>query len=307
MANRKAVSLMAADGVAMRRAAWASLGVSLVLTVLKFGAFLLTNSVAMLASFADSAMDLFTSTLNLFAIHSALQPADREHRFGHGKAEPLAGMAQFAFIAGSAVFLVIQGVERLIHPEAIGNPTGALAVIGLSIAANIGLIVYQRRVARQTHSLAIGADAAHYLGDLASNIGVVVAIVCAAWLGWRLADPLIALAVAALLVWTALGVFRASYDQLMDRELPDEDRDRIKAIVNRHEDVMSLHDLRTRAAGVNSFIQLHLELDPQMSLIRAHEICDEVEHDICRAFPNAEVIIPQDPAGVEMPVPLAAS
>jgi ferrous-iron efflux pump FieF len=241
------------------------------------------------------------------AIHSSLQPADREHRFGHGKAEPLAGMAQFAFIAGSAVFLVIQGLDRLLHPQTLAHPAWALAVMGVAIAANIGLVVYQRRVVAATGSIAIGADAAHYLGDLASNLGVVLAIVCVEGLGWSNADPLIALAVAAMLVWTAFGVFRTSYDQLMDRELPDAERDRIKAIVLGHPDVKALHDLRTRASGLNAFIQLHIELDPAISLLRAHEISDEVEALVCAAFPNAEIIIHQDPAGVEDPVPLAAS
>src|ERR1700753_352742 len=158
---------MEAHAASMRRAAWASLGVSLVLTALKLFAYLATNSVAMLASFADSAMDLFTSTLNLVAIRSALQPADREHRFGHGKAEPLAGMAQFAFIAGSAVFLVIQGVSRIAAPEPIDHIREALIVMAISIVAAITLILYERRVVRETGSTAIAADAAHYVGDLA--------------------------------------------------------------------------------------------------------------------------------------------
>jgi ferrous-iron efflux pump FieF len=296
-----------AKGALMRRAAWASLLVSLFLTALKLGAYLLTNSVAMLASFADSAMDLFTTTLNLLAIHSALQPADREHRFGHGKAEPLAGMAQFAFIAGSAVFLVIQGVERLAHPEAVTNSTLALIVMAISIAAAIGIIVYQRRVVAETGSIAIQADAAQYFGDLATNIGVVIAILLAKYLGWTLADPIIALAVAAMLVWNGYGVFRASYDQLMDRELPDEERARIKAIVMAHPEVRALHDLRSRAAGLHAFIQLHIELDAHINLLRAHQISDEVERELCAAFPHAEVIIHQDPAGVEDTVAMAAT
>jgi ferrous-iron efflux pump FieF len=290
---------MEEHAASMRRAAWASLGVSLVLTALKLFAYLATNSVAVLASFADSAMDLFTSTLNLVAIRSALQPADREHRFGHGKAEPLAGMAQFAFIAGSAVFLVIQGLSRIAAPEPIDHIRAALIVMAISIAAAVSLVLYQRRVVRETGSTAIAADAAHYVGDLASNIGVVIAILLYIAFGWTLADPVIALFVAAVLVFNAFGVFRAAYDQLMDRELPDEDRDRIKAIVRGHRDVWALHDLRTRASGLNAFIQLHLELDPQMSLTRAHAISDEVEAELCAAFPHAEVIIHQDPAGLE--------
>jgi ferrous-iron efflux pump FieF len=287
----------------MRRAAWASLGVSIALTALKLLAYLATNSVAMLASFADSAMDLFTSTLNLVAIHSALQPADREHRFGHGKAEPLAGMAQFAFIAGSAVFLTIQGISRIARPQPIDHIGEALIVMAISIAAAIGLLIYQRRVVHETGSTAIAADAAHYVGDLASNIGVVIAILLTMAFHWTLADPIIALFVAGILVFNAFGVFRSAYDQLMDRELPDEDRERIKAIVRAHKDVLALHDLRTRAAGLNAFIQLHLELDPQMSLTRAHAISDEVEAELCAAFPHAEVIIHQDPADEEQTAP----
>jgi ferrous-iron efflux pump FieF len=290
---------MADKATLMRRAALISLGASLALTLLKLAAYILTNSVAMLSSFADSAMDLFTGTLNLLAIHSSLQPADREHRFGHGKAEPLAGMAQFAFIAGSAVFLVIQGVERLLHPEPIDNTEGALIVMAISIAAAIGVLLYQRRVVAATGSIAIQADATQYMGDLATNVGVIVALLCARYLHWTLADPLIALAVAGMLVWNGYGVFRASYDQLMDRELPDADREQIKAIVRAHPDVRALHDLRSRASGLNTFIQLHLELDPAMTLVRAHEISDEVEREVCAAFPHAEVIIHQDPAGLE--------
>src|ERR1700753_597735 len=219
---------MEAHAASMRRAAWASLGVSLVLTALKLFAYLATNSVAMLASFADSAMDLFTSTLNIVAIRSALQPADEEHRFGHGKAEPLAGMAQFAFIAGSAVFLFIQGVQRFFKPEPVDHPLTALIVMAISILGAGCVILYQRYVVAKTGSIAIRADAAQFVGDLASSVGVVVALVLLLALGWTRADPAIALFVAAVLVWNGWGVFRQSYDQLMDRELPDEDRERIK-------------------------------------------------------------------------------
>ena len=294
---------METEGALMRRAAIASLAISLLLAAIKLAAYLLTNSVAMLASFADSAMDLFTSTLNLIAIRSALQPADREHRFGHGKAEALAGMAQFAFITASAIFLVIQAVGRLVTPEPIGNATLALVVMAVSIAAAVGLIVYQRHVVARTGSVAVSADAMHYVGDLATNIGVVVASVLGKFVGWTHADPLIALFVAAMLVWSGYHVFRQSYDQLMDRELPDADREKIKAIVRAHPQVRALHDLRSRASGLNTFIQLHLELDPAMPLLRAHEISDEVEREVCAQFPRAEVIIHQDPAGVEPVTP----
>jgi ferrous-iron efflux pump FieF len=296
---------MDTDGRLMRRAALASLGVSIVLVAIKAFAYLLTHSVAMLASLADSALDLFTASLNLFAVRTALTPADAEHRFGHGKAEPLAGLAQGAFIAGSATFVIVQAVTRLLAPQPVVHGTTALIVMAISIAGALALVAYQRHVVARTGSIAIGADRMHYLGDLASNFGVVLAIVLAGWLHWTIADPLIALAVAGVLIWSASSVFRQSYDQLMDRELPDADRARIKDIVRRHAEVKSLHDLRTRAAGVHTFIQLHIELDPAMSLVRAHEVSDEVEAQICAAFPHAEVIIHQDPAGVEIPAVMA--
>jgi ferrous-iron efflux pump FieF len=291
----------------MRRAAIASVSVSLVLVVIKTVAYFATGSVAVLAALADSGLDLFTAWLNWIAIRSALTPADAEHRFGHGKAEPLAGLAQGAFIAGSALFLVIQSIIRLVSPQPIENPAIALVVMAISITGAAGLVVYQRRVVAETGSIAISADRMHYTADLVTNFGVIVAVALAGLLGWTRADPIIALGVAAFMVSGSASVFRQSYDQLMDRELPDSDRARIKDIVMRHAEVRSLHDLRTRAAGIDTFIQIHIELDPAMSLMRAHQVSDEVERDVCAAFPRAEVIIHQDPAGVEIPAALAKS
>jgi ferrous-iron efflux pump FieF len=296
------VSLTEADeerGRAMRRAALASVSVSLLLVVIKTAAYFASGSVALLASLADSALDLFTSSLNMLAINQSLTPADAEHRFGHGKAEPLAGLAQGAFIAASAVFLVVQGVQRLMAPQPITHSLEALVVMCISIFAAICLIVYERHVIARTGSVAVTADATHYFGDLVSNVGVVVAIVLASRLGWILADPIIALLVALVLVVSAWSVFRTSFDQLMDRELPDEEREKIVSIVRSHEEVRALHDLKTRQAGGAVFIQVHLELDPDMRLAKAHAISDQVEKAICAAFPHAEVIIHQDPAGAE--------
>ncbi|HWA92541.1 MAG TPA: cation diffusion facilitator family transporter [Rhizomicrobium sp.] len=284
----------------MRRAAIASLAVSVVLVAIKCFAYFTSCSVSVLASLADSSLDLFTSTLNLVAIRSALTPADDEHRFGHGKAEPLAGLAQGAFIAGSATFLIVQAITRLIDPEPVEEETMALTIMAVSIALAVALVFYQRYVVKRTGSVAIGADTVHYLGDVATNVGVIVALVLVWQFHWQAADPVIAIIVALVLTGSAWSVFRQSYDQLMDRELPDEARMRIARIVLDHPEVRSLHDLRTRAAGVHTFIQFHVEFDPDISLSRAHQISDEVEALICREFPHAEVIIHQDPAGVEM-------
>ncbi len=290
------------SGVLMHRAAIASVSVSLFLVAIKTFAYFASHSVAMLASLADSALDLFASSLNMLAIRSALAPADAEHRFGHGKAEPLAGLAQGAFISASALFLVLQAVQRIITPEPLDNSIPALVVMGISIFVTILLVLYQRRVVAKTGSLAVEADTTHYASDLATNLGVIVALVLVTWLDWTLADPLIALAVAGVMLFTAFGVGRQSFNQLMDRELPDEERARILRIARSHPAVRDVHELKTRAAGLSTFIQLHLALDPAMPLSQAHVISDAVEQALLAAYPGAEVIIHQDPAGLE-PLP----
>jgi ferrous-iron efflux pump FieF len=288
-------------GALMRRAAIASVSVSLFLVGIKTFAYFASHSVAMLASLGDSALDLFTSGLNLIAIRSALTPADAEHRFGHGKAEPLAGLAQGAFITASALFLVIQAVNRILKPEPIDHSVEALVVMCIAMACTIVLVIYQRKVIARTGSLAVEADQTHYLSDLSTNLGVVLALVLSSVLGWTLADPLIAIAVAGIMVYTALGVGRVSFHQLMDRELPDAERARICRIAMSHTAVKNVHDLKTRMAGLSTFIQLHLALDPQMKLADAHAISDAVETALLEAYPGADVIIHQDPAGLEPP------
>jgi ferrous-iron efflux pump FieF len=284
-----------ASGTLMRRAAIASVSVSLFLLTIKAFAYFASHSVAMLASLADSALDLFTSGLNLFAIRQALTPADAEHRFGHGKAEPLAGLAQGAFICASALFVGVQAVNRILTPEPIAHSIPALAVMCVATFCAIALILYERRVVAKTGSLAVEADQTHYIGDLATNVGVVLALVLTGYFGWTLADPLIAMAVAGLMAFTAFGVARRAFDQLMDRELPDEDRANILAIAQRPGAVKNVHDLKTRRAGLSTFIQLHLALDSAMTLAEAHAVSDRVEQELLKAYPGAEIIIHQDP------------
>lgn len=291
--------MTANDGMLMRRVALAAVGTALFLVALKAVATVVTGSMAMLASLADSALDVFASFVNLLAIRQALVPADRDHRFGHGKAEPLAGLAQSAFIAGSVAFLVVESAGRLIEPRPVEHSAIGLAVMAVSIIATLVLVIAQQIAVRRTGSIAIGADRMHYIGDLLVNSGVVVGIVLASDFNIVIADPLVGLVVALILAAGMWRVFRRSYDQLMDRELPDEERERIKSVVMTHREVRGLHDLRTRAAGTQSFIQLHIELDPAIRLTDSHRVSDEVEKLLCEAFPNAEVIIHQDPEGYE--------
>jgi ferrous-iron efflux pump FieF len=282
----------------MRGATYASVSTATVLIVVKFAAWLLTGSVAVLSTLVDSLLDLLASLVNLFAVRHALQPADAEHRFGHGKAEPLASLGQAAFISGSAFFLLAEVGDRLIHPQAVMNTALGIGVMVFSIVMTATLVGFQRYVIGKTGSVAISADSLHYVGDLLVNGGVILALVLDATLGWRAADPIFGAAIALYVLYSAWQIVRKALSHLMDRELPDADRERIREIALSHPEVRGLHDLRTRASGQHSFIQLHLELDPDLSLTRAHEISDQVEAKIRAAFDNAEVIIHQDPEGV---------
>jgi ferrous-iron efflux pump FieF len=286
-----------------RRALWAAVAVASGLVGLKCLAWLVTGSVALLSSLIDSLLDIAASTVNLLAVSHAMSPADREHRFGHGKAEPLAVLGQSAFITGSAILLLAEAVRRLIVPAPVANPPAGIAVMAFSIAATLALVAYQRSVVRRTGSLAISADELHYRGDLILSAGVILALVLGGVLGVSYLDPLFGAAIGLWIVWSALKLARLSLTQLMDRELPDEERARIRAIAEAHPAVSAVHDLRTRAAGPTAFIQLHLEMPGTLSLLRAHEIADEVETALRHAYPNAEILIHEDPAGVEEPRP----
>ncbi|WP_455372473.1 cation diffusion facilitator family transporter [Limibacillus halophilus] len=279
----------------MRRATYASVTVALILIVAKSGAWALSGSVALLSTLMDSVLDALASLVNLFAVKHALTPADREHRFGHGKAEPLAALAQAAFISGSAIFLLVEAVKRLYEPRAVEATNLGIGVMLFSIVMTLLLVRYQRYVISQTKSLAITADSLHYVGDLLVNGAVIVALLLSSQLGLYWADPVFGLGIAAYILWNAWLIARGALDMLMDRELEPEERQQIAEIVKHQPEVRGLHDLRTRAAGPQKFIQLHLELDGNMSLWRAHEIADAVEAELQAAFPEAEILIHQDP------------
>ena len=287
-------------GARLRRlAAYAAVAVAVTLIVVKGAAWLETGSVAMLSSLVDSCIDAVTSLVNLWAIRYALTPADREHRFGHGKAEAVAGLGQAAFITGSAVFLLFESVNRLLHPAPVENATTGIGVMMLAIVVTFALVLFQRHVVRRTESVAIAADSVHYRSDLLMNLGVIAALVLVMELGWHIADPILAIGVAAYILYSAWTILRKSLDLLLDREFAPETRREIIEIAQTHAEVQAVHDLRTRSSGTHTFIQLHLEMDGNLPLHRAHEIADEVEAELYQRFPEAEVIIHQDPAGLD--------
>ncbi len=288
-------------GRMMRRATVFAVAVGLILIVAKLTAWLGTGSVALLSTLIDSTLDSIASLVNLLAVHHALSPADAEHRFGHGKAEPLAGLAQSAFIGGSGLLLIGEAAQRLWEPQPVTHGVGGIAVMGLSMVLTLALVTYQKRVIARTKSVAITADRLHYASDLMMNAGVIVSLLLSAHLGWTFIDPLFAMGIAVYILWGAGKLAWGSFNLLMDREFAPEDRTRIKAICEAHPLVRNMHDLRTRSAGQADFIQLHLVLDGEMSLRRAHDISDAVEAEIRAAFPRADIIIHQDPDGLVEP------
>lgn len=281
------------------RATYASLIVAAVLIAAKLVVWISTDSVALLSSLVDSFVDAAASLVNFFAIRQAVVPADREHRFGHGKAEPLAALGQSAFLVGSAVLLMFEAVRHLVAPVPVEDAAAGIVVMVFAIALTVGLVAYQRHVVRRTGSLAINADELHYRGDLFLNLGVIAALVLGSTFKLPILDPLFGAGVGLWIIYGAIKIARLSLTQLMDREMPDSERARVRAIAESHPEVIAVHDIRTRVAGPTTFIQLHIEMDGAINLLRAHEISDAVEAQLQAAFPHAEIMIHEDPAGIE--------
>lgn len=288
----------------LRLATYASISVASVLIVAKLVAWGLSDSVSLLATLIDSVLDALASLINLVAVRHALTPADKEHRFGHGKAEALAGLSQAMFIAGSAGFLLLEAGRRIISPIEVEAVSISILVMLFSILATLLLLGFQHHVIRKTNSTAIRADALHYRTDLLVNGSVILAL----WLsvqGWAGFDALFACAIAIYILYSAWEIITVSYDHLMDRELPDQQREAIEQLVLQHKSARGLHDLRSRHSGTMTFIQLHLELDDDLSLLEAHKISDEVELSLLEAFPGSEIIIHIDPQSAVGQEPVA--
>jgi ferrous-iron efflux pump FieF len=281
----------------MRLATYASVSVAAILIIAKLFAWQASGSVSLLATLVDSVLDALASLVNLFAVRHALSPADDDHRFGHGKAEALAGLGQAAFIAGSAIYLFVEAIQRILAPEAIEAVGAGAAVMLLSIGLTLVLLAFQRHVILRTDSTAIKADSLHYRTDLLVNVSVLLALLLSVW-GWPGFDGIFALGIAVYILYSAGEITLQAFDHLMDRELPKEDRARVEERVRAHPQVRGMHDLRTRRSGTSIFMQLHLELDDELNLLQAHNISDEVESSLVADWPGAEIIIHIDPVSV---------
>ena len=275
----------------------ASVFTALLLIAAKAVAWLLTGSVSMLASLVDSVMDSLASLINFFAIRYSLVPPDEEHRFGHGKAEALAGLGQAIFIAGSSLFLIQQSITKLLDPQPIEQNLVGVVVMVFAIVITFGLLLIQKYVVRETGSTAIEADSLHYVSDLAVNAGIILVLLVSQY-GFLWLDGTVGLGIALFILYSAWSIATESVQLLLDREIPGDVREVIAAAVAEHPHALGFHDLRTRQSGRTQFIQLHVDMDQNLSLREAHDLAERIEENIRQSYPSADVIIPQDPVAV---------
>ena len=279
------------------RAALFSVAMALFLLILKGFAAWHTGSVAMLGSLADTGLDLLASLVTLYGVKLAAEPADHDHRFGHGKAEALAALFQVMLITASAIAIAWRAVLRLGSPQVNEDAGLGIGVSLVAIAATLVLLGYQRRVIRQTGSVAIMADNVHYQSDVLLNCAVIAAMALEQYVGLTGADPIFGIVIA---LWLAFGAFRASseaIDQLMDKEWPEDERARFLEVAARQPGLKGIHDFRTRRSGAHHFAQFHMEVDRGLTVAAAHDIVERIEKALHRAFPKAEVLIHLDPEG----------
>ncbi len=290
--------LTSAEATALtRRVTLLSVGTAAVLVAIKLGAWIASGSTAMLASMADSGLDLIASMATAFAVRYAAAPPDAEHRFGHGKAEAFASLLQAGLVFASAALIAREAIGDFLDPHPLRREGLAVAVMVVSTVLTAVLIAAQTRVLRRTASVAVSGDRAHYATDLASNAVALVGIGASALLGLNGLDAVAALVIAALLLWGAIGVFREAANQLMDRELPEEDRAEIVRLVTADGRLANVHQLRTRASGPYIHMQMHVDLDPELTLEAAHQAIVAAEKRILEAFPAADILIHADPRG----------
>lgn len=279
------------------RAALASVAMALMLLAAKGYAAWHTGSVAMLGSLADTALDLLASLVTLYGVKIAAEPADHDHRFGHGKAEALAALFQVVLITASAIGIAWRAVDRLSNPAVNDDASLGIGVSLVAIAATLALLAYQRSVIRQTGSVAILADNVHYQSDVLLNCAVIAALVLEQFVGWSGADPLFGIAIALWLVWGAFKASSQAIDMLMDKEWPEDQRTAFIEVAARQPGIRGIHDFRTRRAGTHDFAQFHMEVDRDLTVAQAHDIVESVERRLRDVFPRVEVLIHLDPEG----------
>ena len=276
----------------------AALAVGIVMLGMKLGAWVMTDSVSVLTSLMDSILDCSVGMINFMAVRKALSPANRFHRFGFGKIEPLAALSEAVFLLGVAIMILIEAIDRFRYPHPVANvDLGAWAMV-MVIAMTSGLLLYQRQVIRKTGSLVVRAEAIHYMSDVAIHLGIIISLLLSGLAGMTWVDSAFACSVAAFLSWSAKAILGESVGILLDRELSDDERHNVRNLALSHPEVKDVHDLRTRSAGAQIFIQLHVEMNPDLPLRDAHQYAEETIDLILAAYPGADVQVHEEPVGM---------
>lgn len=279
----------------LRKVTLAAVGVAALLVVAKLSGWTETGATSLLSSLLDSLFDMSMSALNFFAVRYALKPADEDHRFGHTSIEDIVGLAQFAFILGTMLLVIIESARNALNPQPIAVPEYGIGVMLFSMVLTGALVLYQRHVVRRTGSLIVQADSLHYLGDVLMNISIIASLLAAMFFHIHWLDSLLAIAIALYVIKEASEIGRRSFNNLMDREMEEEKKTGIRDIVARHPAIRSLHNLRTRQSGSRQFIQMDVAMDPELTLRESHRLTEALEADLRLAFPQADIIIHQEP------------
>lgn len=283
----------------LRRVASAAIAVSLTLLIAKVWAWSRTDATSLLSSLADSLFDMMVSWINFFAIRYAIKPADDDHRFGHQSIEDIAGMAQFAFICGSMIFVIAQALMSLVHGHRVEAPADGIAVMTLSLVLTTALVIYQRNVFKRTKSLIVQADSLHYYSDIMMNISIIGSLLAVKFLGIMWLDSVLAIGIALYVMKEGLEVGKRAFNNLMNKEMPDTEKAKIHTLMTGYAEVKGMHNLKTRYSGAKPFIQMHVDLSESLTFLQAHEMVDRIEHDLDLLFPGADVIVHPDPVADE--------
>lgn len=279
----------------MRIATYASVTVALTLIATKGIVWWISDSLAMLSSLTDSLFDAVTSIINMIAVRYALKPADNDHRFGHTGIEDIAGLAQFTFIVGSMLVILLQSVERLFNPQPLQHETWGLAASAFGAVITGLLVIFQTYVVRRTRSLIIASDRAHYASDIIFNIGVMCAFGCYILFGVTWADPVFAILIALVVLYATREIGIRAFNNLMNHEMPEEEKQRIRHAVRSVAGVRSYRNLKTRYLGTKALIQIEVAIDRDLSFEAAHALTHEVEHTVRSLFATAEVMVHPNP------------
>lgn len=274
------------------------IGLSILLVILKVYGWRETDSVSLLSSLLDSAMDIMVSGMNLAAVLYAAKPADDDHRHGHTAIEDIVGLVQASFIAASALFLWYEAAQRFITPSEVQNPEIGVGVLAVSVLVPLGIVWYQKRALKQTNSVVLEADNLHYLTDVLMNGLIIVSIIIAAQAGFGWVDPVLATFIGGYILWSAFKIGARAFNHLMDKEVPEEEFMQIVEMIKSHEGALGCHALKTRYSGSKMFIQLHLDVDANLNLREAHDIAEQLEEKLEGAFADAEAIVHLDPKEV---------